>query len=272
MFDLPVITGLSILSDRPKSWFFGDIKIRALVHLVLNARFILINKCGKESKVTELRNALENVFTDWKINHGRQPSRGEYKDKVLDDCPPYVCVDSNIIDYDYADLLMKLRKEAYPPLLALDKEIGYQCVSALLVLSEAANSRIGSTIKAHWEIERYESERKTRSLEIEIVAQENISRHLERLELFKKGGSRRKGKIFEPKASIKRICLTIQSTKFNDVLEALRDAEKCNDWYESISDPIGVLFTGIDADAQTISFLKRGDNPDTQKQISYKRL
>ncbi len=272
MFDLPRIdlSPFSIMSAPRKSWFWGHVKHVPLFHPVFNARFTLTNIYGNESKVTELRNQLENIFSLWRNNHCTQPLRGEYKDKVLDDCPPYVCGGDYI--NDYADLLLKLRKEAYPPLLALDNEIGYQCVSALLVLSEAANSRIDSAIKAHWEIERYESEHKMRFREIELMAHEITLRHIERSVLFKKGGSRRKGKIFEPKASIKRICLTIQSTKFNDVLEALRDAEKCNDWYESISAPIGVLFTGIDADAQTISFLKRGDNPDAQKQISYKRL
>lgn len=272
MFDRPRIdlSPFSIMNAPPKSWFFGDIKDLALVRLVLSARFILTSKYGKESKVTELRNQLENIFSLWRNNHGTQPLRGEYKDKVLDDCPPYVCGGDYIIDY--ADLLLKLRKEAYPPLLTLDNEIGYQCVSALLVLSEAANRRIDSTIKAHWEIERYESERKMRFQEVELMAHEIALQHIERSVLFKKGGSRRKNKIYEPKASIKTICKKIHSTKFEDVLEILRDAEKCNDWYESINDPIGVLFAGIDDDAEIIFFLKRGDKPDSQKQLSYKRL
>lgn len=269
MFDLSV-TGLSILSGAPKSWFFGHIKHVPLFEPVFNARHTLTKIYGNESKVTELRNDLENVFVDWKINHGNQPARGKYKDKLLHDCPPFVCAGDYVTDY--ADLLLKLRKEAYSPLLVLDNEIGYQCVSALLVLSEAAINHVDSAIKAHWEIKRYESECKEQCSEIDLMVQKNISRHLERSVLFEKGGSRRKGKIFEPKISIKKICITIQSAKFDDVLEALRDAEKCNDWYESTSDPIGVLFTEVDDDAEMVFFLKRGDKPNAQKQISYKRL
>lgn len=84
--------------------------------------------------------------------------------------------------------------------------------------------------------------------------------------------SPRKGKEYEPKKSIRKICKIIGSSKFDDVLDALRDADFCNDRYESTRDPIGVLFTGVDNDTKTISYLKRGDLPNNPKQRSFKRL
>ncbi|SEF42761.1 hypothetical protein [Nitrosomonas ureae] len=268
MFNL--ISWSGIFPTSTKSWFLGEVKNRALIKQVHDARMILIKDWGNESRITELRNQLENVFIDWKLAFGKQPLNGEYKDREFEDCPPYVCAGDFILDY--ADLLSKLRKEAYPLLLDLDKDIGYQYVSAILVLSEAAENRVDSMIKASWEMQRYESERNARSLENELLAQQNILRHLERLELFKKGGSRRKGKIYEPKASIKIISKNIHSTKFDDVLDELKDADKCLDYYESTSNPTGVLFTEVDDDAEIIFFMKRGDKPNAQKKLNYKRL
>jgi len=89
---------------------------------------------------------------------------------------------------------------------------------------------------------------------------------------YRLGGSTKKGKIYEPKNSIRKICKEISSTKFEDVLEALMDAELCIDWYESTSDPIGVLFTGVDDSTKVISYLSRGALPDEQKQIKFGTL
>ena len=89
---------------------------------------------------------------------------------------------------------------------------------------------------------------------------------------FSSGGTPKKGKEYEPKKSIRKICETIDSYKFNDVLNALRDAELCNDMYESTQVPIGVLFTEVDDDTKKIKYMKRGKLPNNQKSICFKRL
>jgi len=89
---------------------------------------------------------------------------------------------------------------------------------------------------------------------------------------YRSGGTGKKGKVYEPKNSIRKICKEIRSTKFGNVLEALMDAELCNDWYESTSDPIGVLFTGVDESTVVISYLPRGALPDEQKQMKFRTL
>lgn len=89
---------------------------------------------------------------------------------------------------------------------------------------------------------------------------------------FHSGGARKKGKEFEPKASIRKICAKIESTKFDGVLEALKDAEICADWYESTRAPIGILITGVDDEKKTISYLPRGNLADKQKTIKFARL
>lgn len=89
---------------------------------------------------------------------------------------------------------------------------------------------------------------------------------------FSKGGGTKKGKIYEPTASIKIICEEIGSYSFDDVLAFLQDAESCLDAYESTTKPTGVLFSGVDCEAKTFSFIKRGNNPDNQETRTFGRL
>jgi hypothetical protein len=91
-------------------------------------------------------------------------------------------------------------------------------------------------------------------------------------ERFASGGSAKKGKEYEPRASIRKLCAYIRSVQLGDVLQALRDPERCNELYESTSDPIGVLFMGVHEDEQKITYLRRGDLPNKQGEISFKTL
>lgn len=249
----------------------------ALVSPVGDARMILAAFFTDESIVHQLRERLESVFDAWKVKHGTLPDESHggllgspYDGKTIAECPPYVCAGSLV--RNYADLLAKLRAEAFEPLSALDKENGPHIVSALLVLSEAANGRIESAVKAHWEIQRHNSEIEAQEKQRQANLIEKILPLVKRGVPFSKAGSQKKGREYEPKSSIRKICTSIQSTKFDDVLNELRDADKCADLYESTFDPIGVLFTAVDDDTQTISYLLRGELPDNQKQITFKRL
>lgn len=89
---------------------------------------------------------------------------------------------------------------------------------------------------------------------------------------FSLGGTTKAKKEYEPKASIRKICERIESTQFDDVLEVLRDADKCGDWYESTSAPIGVLFVDVDDVKKEFSYLPRGALPDKPKSRSFGRL
>lgn len=86
------------------------------------------------------------------------------------------------------------------------------------------------------------------------------------------GGSAKKGNEYEPKASIRKICTQIESQKLNDVLDFLRSADQCADFYESTTNPIGVQFIGVDDEAETIEYLKRGQLPDNPKTWAFRTL
>ena len=89
---------------------------------------------------------------------------------------------------------------------------------------------------------------------------------------FSSGGANKKGKEYEPKASIRKFSEQINSTEFSEMLNALKDADQCRDLYESTNNPIGVLFTGVDEESEVILYLPRGQLPDNQKQITFGRL
>ncbi|AEF99446.1 hypothetical protein [Methylomonas methanica] len=89
---------------------------------------------------------------------------------------------------------------------------------------------------------------------------------------FSRAGSAKKGKVYEPTASIKIICKKIKSYRFDDVLDFLKNAEACSDIFYSTTNPTGVFFEGVNEEAETFSFTKRGDDPDNQQSKSFGRL
>lgn len=100
-------------------------------------------------------------------------------------------------------------------------------------------------------------------------------------EKFSSGGTSKRGKEYEPKLSIRRICKEINSTKFDDVLNFLRDGKQCAgvfdpqnsaDLFELTENPTGVLFTRVYDDRKVITYVKRGDSTDNQKQITFRTL
>ena len=89
---------------------------------------------------------------------------------------------------------------------------------------------------------------------------------------FSSAGSSKKGKEQEPTVSIRKICAEIESRKFDDVIRALRDADRCFDWYESTIAPIGISIMGVDDEKEVISYRPRGWPPDKHKQITFGTL
>jgi hypothetical protein len=89
---------------------------------------------------------------------------------------------------------------------------------------------------------------------------------------FSSGGTPKKGKEFEPKKSIRKICEFIGSTRFDDVLNALRDDDTCLEWHEDLYDPIETLFTDVDDDFKKIIFKGRGEHDNDADEISFGRL
>ncbi len=84
---------------------------------------------------------------------------------------------------------------------------------------------------------------------------------------FRSGGSSKKGKEYEPKSSIRRICDEIGSCKFDIVLDALCSGKYC----DSFDAQIGIDIQEINEDAQRIDY-RLIDPPYTEKQMSYKTL
>jgi len=95
-----------------------------------------------------------------------------------------------------------------------------------------------------------------------------------------KGGKAKRGKEYEPKASIRVICDLIQSRSFTDVLEFLKNEDgQCDDLYHSTDTPINVMFLGVyDIDSsekkkrETIEYCKRGDPQVPPKSIAFRTL
>lgn len=259
---------------------------------------------GDEAEVRTLRDSLQSVFEQWRDEHGTPPNDSQggllgnsYAGKPLEDCPPYACMGKKYFT-DYFDLLMELRAVQYPPLMeleaqadnpppalpdniprlpAIDTKPGMQRILAALILSEAAAGKVESAIKAHRELSRILDENQRRLDKGMRAADKTKYKFAIKGVGFSSGGTPKKGKEYEPKASIRKICAKIQSHKFDDVLDSLRGedseiAEQCKDWYESTSDPIGVLFTGVDDKEEVISYLSRGELPDAQKQLTFRSL
>jgi len=239
----------------------------ALTPVISDARAALLSY--SEDKVKALREKLEAVFETWKHNNDITPVgpllplRNNYK------YFPFKYADLYILDY--ADLLQHLRKSAFPPIGKLDSEFGYQCVSAVLTLSEVDAGRIESALKAHAPIARYLRDEEAKFREISLIMTKAAIPHVERSVRFK-GGTAKKGRVYEPAASITIICKVINSTQFDRVLDFLRDADKCAHLYGSTINPIGVMFEGVDDGSKQIYYTLRGENPDNMKTITFKRL
>jgi hypothetical protein len=228
-----------------------------------------------EDDVKVLREKLEAVFETWKRDNSTTPVtylfplRNNHNPPTIEKAFPFKYADLYILDY--ADLLQHLRESAFPPIGKLDSEFGYQCVSAVLTLSEAEAGRIESALKAHTPIAQYLRDEEAKFREISLIMTKKAIPHVERSVKFK-GGTAKKGRVYEPAASITIICKVINSTQFDRVLDFLRDADKCAHLYGSTINPIGVMFEGVDDGSKQIYYTLRGENPDNMKTITFKRL
>lgn len=245
----------------------------ALTPVIADARAALLSY--SEDKVKASREKLEAVFETWKHNNDITPVtylfplRNNHNPSSIEKAFPFKYTDLYILDY--ADLLQHLRESAFPHIVKLDDEFGYQCVSAVLTLSEADAGRIESALKAHAPIAQYLSDEEAKFRETSLIMTKAAIPHVERSVKFK-GGTAKKGRPNKLTASITIICKEINSTQFDRVLDFLRDADKCADLYESTVTPISVRFEGVDDDTEQISYTLRGDNPDKMKTISFKTL
>ncbi len=264
-------------SELRQSWFMGRVANAALVSPVVDARMILLILSADESKAHQLRANLESVFDAWKAEHGTLPDESHggllgspYDGKTIAECPSYVCAGSLI--RDYAGLLAKLRSEAFEPLGALDKENGADVVTALLVLSEAADGRVESAVKAHWEIQRHNDAQKRQREEQERQLQGLVYKRIlplvEKAVHFSKGGTHKKGNEYEPKASIRRITEIIGKRSRDSVLRYLKCPENCDAIYKAG----GVMFDGIDRKNEVLFYYDSNINPDIKQELKFKRL
>jgi len=88
---------------------------------------------------------------------------------------------------------------------------------------------------------------------------------------FSSGGGAKRGREYEPKASIRTICNQIGSFEFEKVMGFLRDEDCCDDLFHSTKSPINSQF-GVDDDENVIYYTPRGSSPDQQKKITFSRL
>ena len=88
---------------------------------------------------------------------------------------------------------------------------------------------------------------------------------------FGGGGGSKKGKEYEPKASIRTICKQIGSFEFEKVMDFLRDDDCCDNLFHSTNSSIDSQF-GVNDDENIIYYTPRGSSPDQGKKIAFSRL
>src|SRR6188768_248380 len=71
---------------------------------------------------------------------------------------------------------------------------------------------------------------------------------------FTEGGKSKRGKEYEPKASIRTICKYIGSSAFDKVIEALNDANLCADLFESTISPIAIQVDSVDERCEIVRY------------------
>lgn len=264
--------------DLQRSWFKGRIGNVALKLPVMGAREALkefgLDLDSDEDVVREVRGMLEDIFDAWKLKYGALPddthggmlSGNPYTNKTIAECPPYVC--AGHVVRDYAHLLTHLGAKEHKPLAELENKFGSVFVWATLVLSEAAADRVESATLAYRVVLLESKKISMRQKKATYDLIKNMLPHVERAQIFPTGGSSKKGKEYEPKASIRKVAEQIGSRGRDAVLAYLDNEKNCENIYQAGA----VMFDGMDKEKRLLFYFDSERDPDVRQELKFKRL
>lgn len=266
-------------ADLQRSWLKGRIENVALKLPVIGAREALkefgLDLGRDEGVVHEVREMLEEIFDAWKLKYGALPadmhggmlSGNPYANKMIAECPPYVCAGDPVVR-DYSTLLFYLQIKKHESLVAFENKFGSPFVLATLVLSEAAEGRVESATLAYRGVQLESKKISMRQKKATHDLIKIMLPHVDRAQKFPTGGRSKKGKEYEPKASIRKVTNILVKRSREAVIEYLKNEENC----EKIYSAGGVMFDGIDKEKKIIFYFDSKIDPDIKQELTFKRL
>jgi len=85
---------------------------------------------------------------------------------------------------------------------------------------------------------------------------------------YRSGGTGKKGKAYEPKASIREVAKVLKKRNLDTVLRYLENEENCENIYQAG----GVLFVGVDRKRKVVFYFDSTRDPDIRQELKFKRL
>jgi hypothetical protein len=102
-----------------------------------------------------------------------------------------------------------------------------------------------------------------RSVSIEFIEEVKQLRNT-----YRSGGTGKKGKTYEPKASIQEVVKAVKSRSLDSVLRYLENEENC----EKVYLVGGVMFDGVDRKREVVFYYYKIPDPDIKQELKFKRL
>jgi len=85
---------------------------------------------------------------------------------------------------------------------------------------------------------------------------------------YRSGGAGKKGKVYEPKSSIKEVAKVLKKRNLDAVLQYLENDKNCEEIYRIG----GVMFDGVDKKRKVIFYYDSTRDPDIRQELKFKRL
>jgi hypothetical protein len=86
--------------------------------------------------------------------------------------------------------------------------------------------------------------------------------------IYRSGGTGKKGKVYEPKASIQEVVKELKNRSLDTVLQYLESDKNCEEIYRVG----GVMFDGVDKTRKVIFYYDSTRDPDIRQELKFKRL
>ena len=85
---------------------------------------------------------------------------------------------------------------------------------------------------------------------------------------YRSGGVGKKGKVYEPKSSIKEVAKVLKKRNLDAVLQYLENDKNCEEIYRVG----GVMFDGVDKKRKVVFYFDSTRDPDIRQELKFKRL
>ena len=123
--------------------------------------------------------------------------------------------------------------------------------------------------KAVAKVEIYEKIRQKPRLEAyRSISIESVEEIKQLRKIYRSGGVGKKGKVYEPKSSIKEVAKVLKKRNLDAVLQYLENDKNCEEIYRVG----GVMFDGVDKKRKVIFYYDSTRDPDIRQELKFKRL